>query len=34
MNDQEHLLAVIDALRAEVRSLGARVGELEARLPP
>ena len=32
MNDQEHLLAVIDALRAEVRSLGARVGELEARL--
>lgn len=32
MNDQAPLLAVIEALRAEVRSLGARVGELEARL--
>lgn len=32
MNDQDHLLAVIDALRGEVRSLGTRVSELEARL--
>ena len=32
MNDQDHLLAVIEALRGEVRSLGARVGDLEARL--
>ena len=32
MKDQDHLLAVIEALRGEVRSLGARVGELEARL--
>ncbi len=32
MNDQDRLLAVIEALREEVRSLGARVGELEARL--
>ncbi len=27
MKDQDHLLAVIEALRGEVRSLGARVGE-------
>ena len=32
MKDQDHLLAVIETLRGEVRSLGARVGELEARL--
>lgn len=32
MNDQDPLLAVIEALHAEVRSLGSRVGELEARL--
>lgn len=32
MNDQNHLPGVMEALRAEVRSLGARVGELEARL--
>ena len=32
MKDQDHLLTVIEALRGEVRSLGARVGELEARL--
>ena len=30
MKDQDHLLAVIETLRGEVRS--ARVGELEARL--
>ena len=29
MNDQNHLPGVMEALRAEVRSLGARVGELE-----
>ena len=32
MKDQDHLLAVIETLRGDVRSLGARVGELEARL--
>ena len=32
MKDQDHLLAVIETLRGEVRSLGARVGDLEARL--
>lgn len=32
MNDQDRLLAVIEALREEVRSLAARVGELEATL--
>ena len=32
MNDQNPLLAVVESLRAEVRSLGARVGELEAQL--
>ena len=32
MSDQDTLLAVIDALRAEVRSLAARVGELETQL--
>lgn len=31
MSDQDTLLAVIDELRAEVRSLVARVAELEAR---
>jgi methylmalonyl-CoA carboxyltransferase large subunit len=32
MNDQDPVLAIIEELREEVRSLGARVGELEARL--
>jgi methylmalonyl-CoA carboxyltransferase large subunit len=32
MNHQDHLLAVIEALRDEVRSLGARVGDLEGRI--
>lgn len=32
MTDQDRLLTVIDALRTELRSLGKRVGELEARL--
>jgi methylmalonyl-CoA carboxyltransferase large subunit len=32
MNDQDPVLAIIEGLREEVRSLGARVGELEARL--
>ncbi|MBS0511886.1 MAG: hypothetical protein JSR42_12040 [Proteobacteria bacterium] len=32
MSDQDTLLAVIDELRAEVRSLAARVGELETQL--
>lgn len=32
MNDQDTLLAVIEELRTEVRSLAARVGELEAQL--
>lgn len=31
MSEQDKLLAVIDELRAEVRSLAARVAELEAR---
>lgn len=32
MNDQDRLLTIIEALRAEVRSLATRVGELEAAL--
>lgn len=32
MNDHDQLLAVIEALRAELRALHARVGELETRL--
>lgn len=32
MNDQDTLLAVIEELRAEVRSLAARVGELETHI--
>jgi methylmalonyl-CoA carboxyltransferase large subunit len=32
MNDQDRLLTVIEALRAEVRSLATRVGDLEATL--